>query len=392
VRIAIVHNNPPGGAARATAETMRRLAGRGHTVDEWTLLPAPGPALSAAPQRTTPRGRYAPTLPLGGLSIVASPLGPLEALRLDQAWSALAVAVDAAGYDVVLTEGCQYVQQPRVHRRLRTPCVVYVHEVHRFVHERPREVDLARRALLAGLAPWHALLALAERAELRAARIVLANSRETASALRRLHGVEARVVHPGVDADLFRPLGLVRERVVLCPAALHRRKRQRLLIEALARIPRERRPRLSLIYASEGRGHVDDLRGLARAREVGLDLRQGVSDDELVHAYNRAALVAYVPEAEPFGLVPLEAMATGTPFVGAREGGLLETVEEGVTGVLVPAEAGPRARAVDDLLRDDAARARLSETGRARALERWSWERAVDEVEAALREAAGRSP
>lgn len=389
MRIAIVHNNPPGGAARATAEKARRLARRGHTVEVWTLLPVPGPAPEGVPVRTTPRGRYTPALPLGGLAVAASPLGPLEALRLDRAWAALAVAIEAAGYDVVLTEGCQYVQQPRVHRRLRTPCVVFVNEVHRFVHERPPGLGPAKRAVLAGLAPWHAWLARGERAELRAARAVLTLSRHTADALARVHGVSSRVVHLGVDTEQFRPLGLARERVVLCPAAIHRRKRQDLLLEAIARIPADRRPRLRLIYSSEGRGHVDRLRERARARAVELELRRGVSDDELVDAYNRAAVVAYVPEAEPFGLVSLEAMATGTPFVGAREGGLLETVEDGVTGLLVAADPDALARALDDLLRDDAARARLGETGRARALERWSWERVVDELEVVLRDVAG---
>lgn len=390
MRIGIVHNNPPGGAARATAEKAARLARRGHAVEVWTLLPAPAPAPAGVPHRTTPAATFTPSLPLGGLSVAASPLGPLEAARLDRAWAALAAAVDDAAYDVVLTEGCQYLQQPRVHRRLRTPCVAFVNEVHRFVHERPAGVGAARRAALAALAPWHAWLARGERAELAAARRVLCLSRHTAGALARLLGVEAAVVHLGVDTEAFRPLELPRDPVVLCPAAIHRRKRQDLLVEALALIPRERRPRLSLIYFSEGRGHVDRLRRLARARGVGLDLRQGVSDDELVLAYNRAALVAYVPEAEPFGLVPLEAMATATPFVGVREGGLLETVEDGVTGVLADARPEGLARAIDDLLRDDAARARLGAQGRARAVERWSWERSVDGLEAALAAAARR--
>lgn len=389
MRIAIIHNNPPGGAARATAEKARRLARRGHDVAVWTLLPVPAPAPEGVSQRSVNAGTFTPSLPLGGLSVAASPLAPIDAVRLDRAWSALAAAVDQGGYDVVLTEGCQYVQQPRVHRRLRTPCVAFVNEVQRFVHERPAGLGAMKRAALAALSPWHAWLARGERAELAAARRVLCLSRHTADALHRLLGVEAEVVHLGVDTETFRPLGLSRDPVVLCPAAIHRRKRQDLLVEALGQIARERRPRLSLIYFSEGRGHVDRLRRLARARGVGLDLRQGVSDDELVVAYNRAALVAYVPEAEPFGLVPLEAMATATPFVGAREGGLLETVEEGVTGVLADARPEALARAIDELLRDDAARARLGSTGRARAEERWSWERSVDALEAALREVAG---
>ena len=154
VKIAIVHNNPPGGAARATSEKATRLVARGHTVDMWTPLPAPGPAPPGVPLRSAPGARFSPTLPLGGLSVAVGPLAVVDAVRLDRAWAALAEAIDAEGYDVVLTEGCQYVQQPRVHRRLRTPAVAFVNEIHRVVHERP-PLGL-RRAVLAAHAPWHA--------------------------------------------------------------------------------------------------------------------------------------------------------------------------------------------------------------------------------------------
>ena len=60
-----------------------------------------------------------------------------------------------------------------------------------------------------------------------------------------------------------------------------------------------------------------------------------ITDEELVILYNKAKLVVYTPYMEPFGLVPLEAMSCGTPVVGVNEGGVMETVLNGKTGILV---------------------------------------------------------
>ena len=63
------------------------------------------------------------------------------------------------------------------------------------------------------------------------------------------------------------------------------------------------------------------------------------SDEELRDLY-RAAAVVLMPGEEDFGIVPLEAQACGTPVVALGKGGALETVVDGVTGILYP-EAGP---------------------------------------------------
>jgi len=97
---------------------------------------------------------------------------------------------------------------------------------------------------------------------------------------------------------------------------------------------------------------------------------------DLPALYRSADLVVSVPWYEPFGIVPLEAMACGVPMVVSAVGGLVDGVVDGVTGVHVP----PRrpallADAVGGLLADPERRAALGAAGARRARRRYGWDR-----------------
>lgn len=100
-----------------------------------------------------------------------------------------------------------------------------------------------------------------------------------------------------------------------------------------------------------------------------------ISDDTLP-AYFAAADVCVVPSHyEPFGLVPIEAMASGTPVVGSAVGGLKFTVISEETGLLVPPKDDQAfAKAIDRILSDSQWRNQLGENARKRMEEQFSWE------------------
>ena len=108
--------------------------------------------------------------------------------------------------------------------------------------------------------------------------------------------------------------------------------------------------------------------------------------------YERAALVVVPSRREGFGMVAREAMAHGRPVVATAVGGLVDAVEDGVTGLLVPPEdiAALRA-ALERLLGDADLRTRLGAAARRRALEAASPEAYVAAVQAAYAEAVSRS-
>ena len=192
------------------------------------------------------------------------------------------------------------------------------------------------------------------------------------------------VVPSGVDVDQFSPDGPAAERGdrprVLCIGRLVPRKGFDTVLRALVGVPEA-----ELIIA--GGPAADELAGDPEAaRLTRLAERFGVADRvRLVGAVARpdvpallrsADLVVCTPWYEPFGIVPLEAMACGVPVVASAVGGFLDTVVDGATGTLVPPRRPDRlAAAMRRLLAEPFWREAYGTAGVDRARSRYSWDR-----------------
>ncbi len=106
-----------------------------------------------------------------------------------------------------------------------------------------------------------------------------------------------------------------------------------------------------------------------------------VSNERLVELYNQAKVTVYAPMREPFGLVPLESMACGTPVVAVREGGMQETIIQEQTGLLVERDPAQFAKAVQYLLSNPDLAAEYGHNGQEHVLRNWTWDQAVTTLE-----------
>jgi glycogen(starch) synthase len=209
----------------------------------------------------------------------------------------------------------------------------------------------------------------AERAMARAADGVIVCSAYMAAQVRDVFGVaRVSVVPNGIDPDDLQPVAdLPRlratfaapdERLVLLVGRLVHEKGFHLALDALPGLIR-RLGRVRFLVAGAGPAEAE-LR--AQAERLGL-LEHGTfvgwTGDDVLHSLYRIADLCVVPSLyEPFGLVALEAMASGCPCIVADTGGLREVVPS--VGLRFRARSAPAlARMAERLLTDDALRSRL---------------------------------
>jgi glycosyltransferase involved in cell wall biosynthesis len=221
-----------------------------------------------------------------------------------------------------------------------------------------------------------AVVAGLERRMLRRARAFTATSSATLEALRGLVGAVPSIdlVHAGVPDDLFE-LPRAEAGYVLYFGRLDIfQKGIDTLIEAFA-IVAASNPAARLRIAGRGKD-AEAVRGLVMAANLSdrVEIRGSVSESER-RALLAGATVQVMPSRfEGFGMVAAEAMAAGVPLVATRAGSLPEVVDAPAGGILVPpSDPAALAAALDQLLRDRAARDRLSRTARGSA-ERFRWE------------------
>jgi glycosyltransferase involved in cell wall biosynthesis len=131
-----------------------------------------------------------------------------------------------------------------------------------------------------------------------------------------------------------------------------------------------------------GRGSLQrELQSRAYRRAPGrFELAGFVSDDRLVELYADALAVVYAPHDEDYGYVTLQAFCSGKPVITSTDaGGVLEWVEDGVTGIVTDGSPEQMGAAIDELAADRALAARLGAAGHERVRE-LSWGAVVDQL------------
>ena len=310
------------------------------------------------------RGAGVPVEVLAGsdrlLSVRRGDVGPGAALRLGRlaigTVARLAGRVRAGGYDAVHTNSLKAdVLGGLAARAAGVPCVWHLHDriADDYLPRRTvRAFRLACRWVPAG---------------------VVANSEATRRTLRLPPGKPCCVVYPGVPAgEVGRaratPAGTGGGPRVGLVGRIAAWKGQDVFLRAAARV-RATHPSARFLVVGGPLFGEDDLDAALRRRAAEPDLAgavefTGFRDDvaDLIAGLDVVVHASTVPE--PFGQVVVEAMAAGRPVVAAGAGGVLETVADGETGLLVPpGDDAALAAAVASLLDDPDRRRRMGEAG-----------------------------
>jgi len=321
--------------------------------------------------------------------------GALQALSVD-----LAMAAGAAGSDLVHSH--TWYANLGGHLAKLVHGVPHVATVHSLEPMRPW-----KREQLGG---GYELSSFAERTALEAADAIVAVShehlREILACYPAVDPARATVIYNGIDADEYRPDPAVdvlerhgidpeRPSVVFVGRITRQKGLTHLLDAALALEPDAQlvlcagapdTPALAV----EIEAKVERVRA-ARGGVVWIE--QMLPKAEVIQILSHATVFACPSVYEPMGIVNLEAMACEAAVVATAVGGIPEVVEDGVTGLLVPYEAGPGGEPLDapalaadlaarlnELVADPARAREMGLAGRARAVERFGWGVAADET------------
>jgi glycosyltransferase involved in cell wall biosynthesis len=177
----------------------------------------------------------------------------------------------------------------------------------------------ASRTLLLAVAR---LLRRYDRAAARSVDYFVASCRNVEERIWRCYGRRSTVINPPVRCAMYRVARTPGD-YYLIVSRLNRYKRVDLAVDAFAGSDRQ------LVIVGEGPDRpLLQGRGSSNVRFLG-----SVADQELRELYANCRALIF-PQEEDYGLTPLEAQASGRPVIGYAAGGILETVVDGVTGVL----------------------------------------------------------
>jgi glycosyltransferase involved in cell wall biosynthesis len=373
VRIAVVHNLKPGGAHRRLRSVVRNLPGELVEVTLSTAAPVTQDPIVVPLQRRASSARRS-LRPL----LRYTDLGELA-----RSWRRVQQAIAQASPDVVFANACQFLGSPPVAGPGCPPVVYHCDEPRRvfYEHELRSTVNPMTRPLYL---PMYRAEKRWDRGNIRHAAVCLTNSEYAARRIAEAYDRPATVIPCGVDA-FFRPHETSSEPLhLLSVGTLIPSKGHHLAIEAAA-LARSRWP-VMIVSPRPNPAEEARLRAVAERLGVRLEVRTGIPEEDLRSAYRCAFAVLYMAEREPLGLASLEAQACGVPVVVSAEGGLPETIQEGVTGWAVARNAAAVAGRLDRLFdsdqRDAMAKAAASF---ARAL---TWRSSAAQIATALGEAA----
>ena len=208
-------------------------------------------------------------------------------------------------------------------------------------------------------------------------RRIVTNSRFSAGKIEKYYKRKADIVYPGVD-----PLKYKRGRYgdyALCVSRISPEKG----MDRLVKYWKGLKIKLKIV----GGGDAKYVRKIKSAAPQEFEFLGVVDDNRLKDLYSNCFCVVFLPHEEDFGIVPLEAMASGKPVIAAKEGGPKETIISGKTGFLIDNEGQFREK-ITLLYKDRPLCKKLGIAGSKR-VENFTWDSTFKAMERILAEVSG---
>lgn len=408
MKIAIWHNLPSGGAKRALYYQIKGLLEKGHTVKAWcppTVNRTYLPLENLIEENIVPldwRTRQPNWLLPSKFIAYSNTVYDLKAL--DQHCQICAEQINQEKFEILLAHNSIFLPATSIGKYVNIPKIIYLQEPYRKLYEASPNspwsaLPLSKEFILS---PKYWKRIVGDLIEVQAARIrvreeisnakaydmILVNSRFSRESVLRAYGLESKVCYLGVDTELFRPTQLQRENFVVGMGSIGFNKGIDRAIRTIATIPLEKRPNLLWIGNVAYKTYQQEMEKLAKSLGVNFIPKVQLTDQEIVDILSRATVMLYTSRLEPFGFAPLEANACETPVVAIAEGGVRETIKDGINGIVID-DDNPTAigQAVLNLLDNPELAGVMGIAARKRVIEKWTWSQSIETLEKYLLEA-----
>lgn len=278
----------------------------------------------------------------------------LELYSLYRLHSKIAKDMRSKKYDHIFVHPSKFTQAPFLLRFLKNKCIYFCQEPLRIVYDKNLS-DLS-------FAKFHKKIyeflirKIRQRIDLRnfnSAKTVLANSKFSKKFIEKSYKKPAKVCYLGVNIQLFRPQNLKKTIDVLF---IGNKDNGYDLLGKLFNLKHELKVR-------------------AMFRESG---KSNIADEELVAIYNKSKVLVALNKDEPFGLIPLEAMACGTPVIAVGEGGYNESIINNKTGFLIPRNSSKLYDMINQITNNEKMRDEMGKNAREHVLQNWTWDKSIE--------------
>lgn len=272
----------------------------------------------------------------------------------------IAKQINQQRYDIVFIHPSKFTQAPFLLRFVKTKKIYYCQEPLRIVYDPflsqpsvsiPKKLyEKANRFLRKKI----------DQKNISYADLILANSSYSVESIYNAYKKRAVVCYLGVDTILFHPSEVEKKYDILFVGEKVPIEGYDLLEKSLRFF--KQKPKVRIVSRGEN--------------------GRGISDQELILQMNKSKIIVALSRNEPFGLLPIEAMACGVPVVAINEGGLVESVKHNKTGILVDPDPEKIYEAIHrKILADKKLRIKFGQEGRREAEKNWTWGKSIERFE-----------
>ena len=336
-KIAVFHMLPSGGGIRVLRQFVQGLS-----ADFDLHIHQPEGASSAIGRSDIKETVYSYPMwkkPAGLLRPVAPVFLILRLLSFRRVCRKIAKQINISA-DAVLVHNTMPVAAPPILQFLKIPSAYFCYEYPRHIFE--KDIIQRTESLPARMAlyPLEQLERSIDRKSTCSAHQIITFSSYMQGRIRSIYQRDSVIVRPGIDSTFFSSSSNIqRDNNVLSVGALWPFKGHETAIKIIGLIKQDIRPVLCIVADREYPGYRKKLIALAKNLSVELSIQQCISDNELRELYRGAKAVLCCQRREPYGLVPLEAMASSAPVIAISEGGFVDNIIHGENGFLFDGSA-----------------------------------------------------